>query len=407
MVEREVVVKEALEHYKLASPQFKKGLEEAIRRHVTIRGFRDPFQAYQAYANLLISKVVEQSYQSEAVLEVVLYVYNDRGLVYLEKSEYDRAIGEYVQAIEVYSETLRINPNFVPAYYGRGNAYSGKGDYDLAIKDYNEAIRLRPRAFAPVYYGRGNAYIGKDAYDLAIKDYNEALGIDPNFAPAYYGRGNAYFGKDAYDLAIKDYNEALGIDPNIARAYHGRGSARWAKSDYDLAIADYNEAIRLMPNFAHAYHGRGNAHYGKDAYNLAIEDYDIAIRLMPKSAAFYLWKGSAYHRMGCSSKAIEEYDNTVRLCPDYETDFINTNFAGFVGPGPSVAKILVEKAVELLRSVAKEPPENADDYYYTGVERLFSNDRLSANRCFKIAWRQGFADSAKIEKHLGNLRNRE
>ena len=38
-----------------------------------------------------------------------------------------------------------IDPKYADAYNNRGLAYRAKGDYDHAIADYNEAIRLDPR----------------------------------------------------------------------------------------------------------------------------------------------------------------------------------------------------------------------------------------------------------------------
>ena len=48
-------------------------------------------------------------------------------------------------AIEAYSEAIRLRPS-APAYNNRGIAYFDKGDWQKAIDDYTEAIRARPSA---------------------------------------------------------------------------------------------------------------------------------------------------------------------------------------------------------------------------------------------------------------------
>ena len=63
--------------------------------------------------------------------------YFNRGLVYGHKSDFDRAIRDFDQAI-------KINPNYVEALYSRGLTYSNKGLWDRAIQDYDEAIKLSP-----------------------------------------------------------------------------------------------------------------------------------------------------------------------------------------------------------------------------------------------------------------------
>lgn len=64
--------------------------------------------------------------------------YFNRGFRYLSKKDYDRAIGDF-------SEAIRPNPSHAGAFRMRGDAYFDKGDYGRAIADYNEVIRLAHR----------------------------------------------------------------------------------------------------------------------------------------------------------------------------------------------------------------------------------------------------------------------
>ena len=133
-----------------------------------------------------------------------------------------------------------------PFHFNRGDAYYDKGDYDRAIADYNEAIQLDPKlAFA--WNHRGNAYYVKGDYDRAIADYNEAIRVDPKRAAAWSNRGNAYYVKGDYDRAIADYNEAIQLDPKYALAYYGRGLAKERKGDQS-GDADLAAARRINPN---------------------------------------------------------------------------------------------------------------------------------------------------------------
>src|SRR5262249_50255351 len=59
------------------------------------------------------------------------------------------------------------------AYYSSGNAHLNKRDYDRAIADYDQAIELDPK-YAIVYVYRGNAYQAKKDYDRAVADYDKA-----------------------------------------------------------------------------------------------------------------------------------------------------------------------------------------------------------------------------------------
>src|SRR5271157_5169359 len=61
----------------------------------------------------------------------------DIGMASLKRQEYDKAINDF-------SEAIRLDPNYVPAYVSRGNAYGTHGAVDKAINDFTEAIRLDP-----------------------------------------------------------------------------------------------------------------------------------------------------------------------------------------------------------------------------------------------------------------------
>ena len=53
--------------------------------------------------------------------------------------------GEYRQAIEDYTEAIRLSPNLVDAYNSRGDAYREEKEYDRAIGDYTEGDPPRPQ----------------------------------------------------------------------------------------------------------------------------------------------------------------------------------------------------------------------------------------------------------------------
>jgi len=63
--------------------------------------------------------------------------YNNRGIAFGEKGQYDQAISDFNQAIE-------INPRYDRAYNNRGIVYRLRGQYNQAISDFNKAIAINP-----------------------------------------------------------------------------------------------------------------------------------------------------------------------------------------------------------------------------------------------------------------------
>src|SRR4051812_27837907 len=117
------------------------------------------------------------------------------------------AARDYDKAIRFCSVALGSGhlPNYelVHSLNSRGWAYYRKGDYDHAIQDYNEAIQLKPD-YAFAFNNRGLAYSGKRDYDRAIDNYTTAIELKPDYAVALKKRGVAYFAQRDNERALQD-----------------------------------------------------------------------------------------------------------------------------------------------------------------------------------------------------------
>jgi tetratricopeptide (TPR) repeat protein len=177
------------------------------------------------------------------------------------------------------------------AFNNRGVAYRLKGDYDSAIQDYGQAIKLNAK-FATAHVNRGVAYDNKGEYDRAIQDYDQAIKLKPS-AEAYFNRGNAYLRKGQHDHAIDDYNQALKLKPEFASAFDNRCWARAVVGILRQALADCNEALRLVPNNAATLDSRGFVFLKLNQFDAAVSDYDAALRVSPKRAFALYGRGLA------------------------------------------------------------------------------------------------------------------
>ena len=196
-------------------------------------------------------------------------------------------------------------------YFNQGSVNYHESNYQEAIENYTQAIKLDPNN-AYAYFNRGVAKAKLKGYPEAIKDYTEAIRLDPNSAEAYYNRGGVKSDLGDYQEARKDYDKAIEIDPKNAPAYNNRGIAKALLKDYQGAIQDLTEAIRLHPKSAQAYYNRGNAKALLEDYQGAIKDFTKAIRLHPIAAA-YENRGSAKRSLGDLQGAIKDFEKAKEL----------------------------------------------------------------------------------------------
>ena len=205
-------------------------------------------------------------------------------------------------------------------YYNRGNVYLNLDELDKAIADLTKAIELDPQ-LALAYRRRGTAFTAQVELDKAIADYSKAIELDPEDASTYITRGGVYLQQHEWDKAIADYNMAIELDPEDAFTYIRRGVTYGVQGELDKKIADYSKAIQLDPEEASFYTIRGQAYYQQGDLEEAIADYSKAIELDPEDAFTYTIRGQAYYQQGDLEEAIADYTKSIEIDP--EEGFIN------------------------------------------------------------------------------------
>ena len=111
------------------------------------------------------------------------------------------------------------------SYLEQGNKHYNREEFEQAIADYNQAIQLNPK-YAYAYNNRGIVYYNQGKYDLAIADYNQAIQLNPKYANAYYNRGLTYKAKRNIEKAISDFEKAADL-------YKQQGNQTWYQNSLD------------------------------------------------------------------------------------------------------------------------------------------------------------------------------
>lgn len=141
-------------------------------------------------------------------------------------------------------------------YFERGNDRYNESDFEGAIANYTEAIDLNPH-YVVAYNNRGLARAGQGDWNRAIEDYNEAIWLNPQYAHAYFSRGIACHNQGNLAGAIADYTCSIEYNyPELHLPYNNRGVAYEEQGDCQRALEDYNEALRINPQYEAARKNR-------------------------------------------------------------------------------------------------------------------------------------------------------
>lgn len=216
-------------------------------------------------------RYVQLAAQSGAPSDVTLYNY---GLIL-------KALKRPDEALQKFTEAIRINPLAAEAWSGRGAVLSELKRYAEAVADFDRAIAIRPES-ADAFFNQGNALAELRRYDEALDAYGRALGLRPDdFAEAWLGRSRALAALCRYDDALAACNKALLIKPEFAEGWLGKGNVLYDLKQYGDALAAYNRALELNDHQAYAWHGRGNVFADTGRHEEALAAFDQALAIQP------------------------------------------------------------------------------------------------------------------------------
>ena len=227
-----------------------------------------------------------------------------------QKKYYREAVADFTQAIQ--------NRHRFPdkLYNNRGAAYGSMEDYEKAIENYSQAIEIK--ADNPLYFSnRGFCYRKTKRYQKALQDFNRALSLDPKRSMDYAQRAYVYRNLKQYEKAIDGFSRA--IDGNVKEdwIYANRGSCYLNTKKYAAAVRDYSIAIEMDSRYEYAIANRGQAYLNMGNCQKALADFSRAVKLDPKDAWNVAHRGEAYRQLGQYEAAKRDFKTALKLDPDY------------------------------------------------------------------------------------------
>ncbi len=164
----------------------------------------------KAYYNLQRYDLALQSAQAWVKYDLTDWqAANMRGLLYLHLGMLDLALNDFNEAFSRNSK----GENLDVLYNNRGVVFNKKGDYERAIDDLNRAIESNPNYPNP-YNHRGNVWSRLGKSTNALKDFDKAIELNNKYALAFYNRGVELERLGNESASIDDYKKAISLDPS-------------------------------------------------------------------------------------------------------------------------------------------------------------------------------------------------
>jgi tetratricopeptide (TPR) repeat protein len=281
----------------------------------------------------------------------------NRGLLWLERKEWDRAVADleaaiglngsrYLayealaqvrwrqdqpnQAIAQFSRAIALRPDWAPLYRARADVELARKDptpdqQARALEDLERAIRLsapEDPVRARDYTTRGRVLHRQGRDPEALAACEDALRVVPYYADAHRLRLDVLLALHHYDDVIASCDALLTRENPSAALYELRALARALRQDYVGAIEDDTKALALSPHSTPLLVRRGSLYLLTDAPRLAVRDFEGALGVDPSSGEAYLGRALARVRLGQHQLAVADVEQALRLArPSAERDY--------------------------------------------------------------------------------------
>jgi adenylate cyclase len=154
---------------------------------------------------------------------------------YLMKRDYDKAISEGKQAVELDPNTSRWALHY-------GWALRSVGRYEDALLEYERALRLNPLDKAHPLYHICTTYNMMRRHEEAIETCKKVIELSPRSLPSYINLAVAYSELDQMDEAREAADKVLKMHPNFSMDSFEKTLPYKNKADRDLFVNGLRKA---------------------------------------------------------------------------------------------------------------------------------------------------------------------
>jgi tetratricopeptide (TPR) repeat protein len=265
-------------------------------------------------------------------------VHHNRGIFFSKQGKWDEALANY-------REVVRLNPNYIMAYYFMGNVYTDRwhaGDFENAMREYGRAWAIAPN-YVQSHHQAGLVYLKKGANDRdeaeklhaagqtaaanqklrdIENDWKQALvyfqkyhDIDPVFEPNYIRM--AWVNIQLADLArARGDNAAVDKYLDTAERAYQESIGAW------VCGAPENDVLRENWRGTHRhfseeiYENLGSVRFMRGRYREALKAFKLAAWVEPNSVRALKNIALCYVRLGDQAHAAQTWMRIRQIAPN-------------------------------------------------------------------------------------------
>ena len=332
------------------------------------------------------------AYRGEVVLYYPAALVKPEDELYLAVAQVSQGSNLLPGIARLTAAIAKFRPSQAEYYLQLGDALCKAGMCDEALPVYEEALRHDPE-YESALVRMAICLESLRQYPRADATLKQALKLKPDDAAAWVQLGLARLGENKTTEAIESFDKARQADPGMVEAYNLLGAMLYEKGDAARAEPVLREAIRVQPNFAPARNNLGNllsetgrfdeakfqfeaALRYKDDYIGARYDYALALnrvhrvdeaeaqiesilRVDPASAEAHEFLGNLFGAKGQRDRAMEQYREAIGIAPEFDRANLDLGVALANSGDPAAALPYLKKAAQSQDAETREAARGA------------------------------------------------
>jgi tetratricopeptide (TPR) repeat protein len=220
---------------------------------------------------------------------------------------------QWSRAAEIYTEVLRVDPEFPGAHTKLGFVLCRLGDSDGALHEARTALTQNPED-AEAHKIAGLALDNEQKFDAAVAEYKEALRLKPDYAVVHFDLGLLFYHMHNHANAIQEYKNAIALNPTEPDSYRNLAVAYQESGDIESAIRTGREAKRLSPNDPYIRQNLASALMSRDTPGAVLELREME-KLFPTFETAHEMLGRCLVGYGDIAGAEKEFRKAIELEP--------------------------------------------------------------------------------------------
>lgn len=173
-------------------------------------------------------------------------------------------IQTHFDAINDISSKISTDENNADLYFHRAIEFALVQDFNSSIEDLNMALKINSD-FVLAYFMRANI-----RYKLIDFNRGNQLDQDENISNANSRLQIENQYKIDFEQIMRDYDQVANLQPDFSFSFYNKANILCTQKDFKSAISQYSKAIDVDADFAEAYYNRGLTYLfvGEDAKGL-------------------------------------------------------------------------------------------------------------------------------------------